>query len=281
MYDDSYRKRFTSVEAATHSVYLNSSDNQEKIICTHTHNHRDFEILVIKEGKAYFSIDDNTFLVETGDVILVNPHEIHSAYTTAEFIPLSHYCITFDLSLLLASPAHPATEICNKLIEGRLKFDNLIKSQKINELVLKTEQIFTEKNEGWEFFVSSILFEIFGHLCHSKNFTVTSTPTKSHIFIKKVLEFVENNFKDNITSSHAAEKLCYDKSYFCRLFKKNFGQSFGQYLNFHRIKHATEMMHSGYSVSQAAFSSGFNNLSYFTKVFKKYNNTLPSEIKTL
>lgn len=279
MYNDNYRKRFTSVAAATYSKNINSSEDGENIIFTPIHDHKDFEILVIKSGKAYFNIDESEFSASAGDVILVNPYEMHSAFALAEFMPFSYYCITFDLSMLLASPIHPATEMCKKLTNGYMKFDHLIKDDKISKVILETEQIFTQKNEGWEFFISSAIFEVFGQLYKNHSYTIMSAPTKSHIFTKEIISFIENNFTENITSAHAAQKLGYDTSYFCRLFKKNFGQSFGEYLNFYRINFANELLKGGSSVSEAALLSGFNNLSYFTKVFKKYNNVPPSKVQ--
>lgn len=278
MYDDNYRKRFTSVVAAIYSKEIETSEAGEEVRFTHIHNHHDFEILVIKKGKARFVIDEHTFFAEKGDIILVNPYEIHSAYALTEFMPFSYYCITFDLSLILASATHPSTKICQQMSEGTMKFHNLVKDSEISNILFELEDIFTKKEEGWEFFVSSAMFRIFGLLYKNKKYTLMST-TKNHIFTKKVTGFVEDNFTDNITSTHAAEKLGYDKSYFCRIFRKNFGKSFGEYLNFRRINFATELLRGGSSVSEAAFACGFNNLSYFTKVFKKYNNIQPSKIE--
>ena len=50
MYDDRYRQRFISVPAATHSESFTFSDSGD-IHFTHIHNHKDFEILIIKKGK--------------------------------------------------------------------------------------------------------------------------------------------------------------------------------------------------------------------------------------
>lgn len=277
MYDDNYRKRFTSVAAAIYGKEIELSETGREVEFTHIHNHHDFEILVIKKGKARFVIDDHEFFAEKGDVILVNPYEIHSAYALAEFMPFSYYCITFDLSLILASSTHPATKICQQMSDGCMRFHHLVREPEIASILLELEEIFTKKGEGWEFFMTSAMFRIFGLLYKNKKYTLMPA-TKNHIFTKEVTGFVENNFTENITSTHAAERLGYDKSYFCRLFRKNFGKSFGEYLNFHRINFATELLRRGSSVSEAAFACGFNNLSYFTKVFKKYNNTQPSKI---
>ncbi len=282
MYRDEYRNRFTTVAVATHNKEITALDNDgsNKAACTYLHNHRDLEILAIKKGKAYFDIDGSTFLVERGDVVFVNPYEIHSAYTEAEFLPYAYFCMTFDMSMLLTPPSHPAFKICDNLTEGYLKFDHLIRSPEIYNGVLAMEKIFNEKKEGWEFFMSSEMFKIFGLLHENKNYTLFFDEVpKNHLFVKNVLDFIEKNFSSNITSADAAESLCYDQSYFCRLFKKNFNQSFGEYLTFFRINYAAKLLRKGSSVTDAAISSGFDNLSYFTKSFKKYKNTLPSKIK--
>lgn len=276
MYDDRYRQRFVSLPAATHSEIITSSNGKD-VLFTHIHNHKDFEILIIKSGKAIFNIDGNTFTAESGDVILVNPYEIHSSVALSAYLPMSFFCVTFDISLLSASPIHPAFALCEKLSAGTLKFKNIIKNTEVYSLFSEVEKVFTEKDTAWEFIVSSLVFRIFALLIKNGEYSLLPSMTKNGIFTANVQKYIEENLTDNITSSDAASHLSYDNSYFCRLFRKNFGQSFGQYLNFCRINYAKELLQKGFSVSDAAFSSGFNNLSYFTKIFSKHTSCLPSE----
>lgn len=277
MYNDQYRNRFSTVNAAiSGKEILNSTDGND-VIFTPLHNHMDFEVLLIKKGKARFIIGEHEFIAQEGDVVLVNPYETHSSYALSGFLPFSYYCITFDLSLLLATSAHPSTKLCEKLTEGYIKFNHLIKDENLYCLILETEQLFRKKNEGWEFFLSAILFNFFGCLYSNKYYSSISTPSKAHIFTREVVKYIQMHFCENITSTTLAEYFSYDKSYFCRLFKKNFGLSFGEYMNAYRVNYAKELIKSGSSVSDAAYLSGFNNLSYFTKIFKRQTGFLPSK----
>ena len=276
MYDDRYRQRFVSVPAAIHSEAYTHSDGED-IPFTHIHNHKDFEILIIKSGKAHFTVDGKDYVADKGDALLINPYEVHFSYALSKYLPMSFFCITFDLSLLSASPIHPAFSLCKKLSAGEIKFNTLIKNNKISSLILETEKIFTKKETAWEFSLTSCIFNIFALLIKNKEYKEISSPTKNHIFTAGIRKYIEENMTENITSSDAANYLSYDKSYFCRLFRKNFGQTFGEYLNFCRISLSREMLTKGARVSDAALSSGFNNLSYFTKTFKKYTGCLPSE----
>ena len=52
-----------------------------------------------------------------------------------------------------------------------------------------------------------------------------------------------------------------------------------EYVNILRCKEAKRLISEGQSVSEAAIASGFNNLSYFTRTYKKYVGELPSSNK--
>lgn len=279
MYDDSYRKRFSTISAATYSRQI-TRFNGGNLQFTHIHNHYDFEILIIKSGNARFNIGDTSFCAQSNDVILVNPYEVHSAFVLSNDVPFSYFCITFDLAAIMTSELHPATKLCQKTVAGLVKFHHLIRNTAIASLVLEVEHIFAEKRKGWEFFVTSKLLEIFGHLYENENYSIIPEISKNDCFTRKVYEYLQSNLTKKVTSSRAAETLGYSNSYFCRLFKKHFGQTFEEYVNFHRIQLACELLRKGSKVSNAAFSSGFHNLSYFTRAFKAHMGILPSELSS-
>lgn len=275
MYDDKYRVRFKTIPAASHGEEIKSSDKD--VLFTQFHNHKDFEILIIKKGKAVFTVDGKDFEANEGDVVLINPYEIHSSVALCDFLPLSFFCITFDLSLLASSPIHPAHTLCEKMKEGLVKFETVIKNGEVSTLVSECENIFREEKKGWEYLISANIFRVFGILIKGNLFYENTALSKNKIFTLNVQKYIEENFCESITSFDAAKYLSYDNSYFCRLFKNNFGKSFGDYLSFYRINVAKEHLVLGESVAKSAMAAGFNNLSYFTKVFKKYEGIIPSQ----
>ncbi len=285
MYDDNYRSRFGKVPIASyadiitpdcHSLYLQNSDGD--FVFTQLHNHKDFEILFIKSGTAHFTVDSVPIEAQSGDALLFNPYELHYGVASNKNLPFSFYCFTFDLSMLCGGLSHPAADMCRSLWNGHTKFDNLISG--CNEFVrifAKLEDAFEKNNTSWEYYVCAHIFELFGFLTASGFLHNVGSVSKDKIFVRNVQKYIDNNFTENITSADAASELSYNNSYFCRLFRKNFGQTFGEYLNFHRVNHAKKLLSGGSSVSEAALASGYNNISYFIKIFKKYNIGNPSD----
>ena len=68
--------------------------------------------------------------------------------------------------------------------------------------------------------------------------------------------------------------------HFCRLFKEITNKTVTDYINQIRINQSEEMLKdSSKNITEVATANGFNNLSYFSKVFKKYKKIPPSKIK--
>ena len=285
MYTDAYRVSYDKVPLIAYKRIITPNcphpyrrTDDGNIIHTFLHNHKDFEIIFIKSGTANFVIDGTSIEVTSGDLICVNPYELHFGTTNYTEQTFSFYGLTFDLSMLCTKTSHPMEHLCNALWGRNVKFENLISnSDEIAEIISDIENKLENKATAWEYYIYADIFELFGFLINSGRLHNVTSVTKNEIFVKKVQEYIEQNFKENITSTDAATELSYANSYFCRLFRKNFGQTFGEYLNFYRVNYAKELLNSGCSVSKAAYDSGYNNISYFIKNFKKYNANSPSE----
>lgn len=74
----------------------------------------------------------------------------------------------------------------------------------------------------------------------------------------------------------AAERLCVSKTYFQRLFKDAFGDSFGSYIIKCRIDAAQELLRvGGLNVSEIAYKCGYSNPAHFTRQFTKQSGMSP------
>ncbi|MFT8929091.1 MAG: helix-turn-helix transcriptional regulator [Sporolactobacillus sp.] len=66
---------------------------------------------------------------------------------------------------------------------------------------------------------------------------------------------------------------------YCRVFKALTGKSTTEYVNALRLEHAARLLKSGMTVTEAAFSSGFDNLNYFSRRFRRDYGITPSAFK--
>jgi two-component system response regulator YesN len=98
--------------------------------------------------------------------------------------------------------------------------------------------------------------------------------------IEKSISYINKNYKTNISLDIIASSVHLNSSYFSTLFKKEMGISFSNYLNKIRIDKSKLLLKStNYSILEIALEVGFEDQSYFTKVFKALTNMTPKEYK--
>ncbi|HBF39155.1 MAG TPA: hypothetical protein DDW50_17780 [Firmicutes bacterium] len=104
--------------------------------------------------------------------------------------------------------------------------------------------------------------------------------TKSNLIITQVLKYIHQNFDQNISLETVAKYFYIDKSYLCKLFKKNTTENFNDYLMKLRINRAKKLLKNPeYNVGIISGKVGYTDYSYFGQVFKKMVGMTPSEYR--
>lgn len=97
---------------------------------------------------------------------------------------------------------------------------------------------------------------------------------------KKVLTKIRNDYSKPLTLDDLAEEAQLNKQYFCRAFRQATGKTPIDYLNYYRIECAAEQLSLSYvSITEIALSCGFNDLSYFNRLFKRSKGVTPSNYR--
>ena len=105
-------------------------------------------------------------------------------------------------------------------------------------------------------------------------------PSKNYSLIRTAIEFICANFNTNITLEDVAAKVHLNSAYFSTLFKQSTGSSFKEYLNMIRVEESKRLLTStDYRIIDIAIATGFEDQSYFSKVFKKYTGITPKQYR--
>jgi len=95
-----------------------------------------------------------------------------------------------------------------------------------------------------------------------------------------VLHYIDNHLADNIAIKELAAEAFLHPNYFIRLFKTSMGLSTINYINKKRMEKAKKLLSTmDTTISDIARQTGFYNISYFSKMFKKYTGLTPSEYR--
>ena len=277
MFNDEFRLQYSRLRFATF-WRKHKKGTVKQDITTLSHKHREMELMTILSGRAKICIDTKAYEIEKGDVVIISPYLLHNATIYSDF-DFEHYCLCFDLKII------PDAGLGERLEKGFYKIDPIIKggSGISKELVCCVKGAFdahAQQKDGWELKVIGHLSVFFGLLKEGKNICREEENTEAADICYRIIDYIDKNYTEKITSADAAQALYMSKSYFCRIFKRNFGHCFQNYICMYRIEKAKILLKTtDLPVSDIAMQVGFNSFSFFSKMFKEYLQLTPSEYR--
>lgn len=104
----------------------------------------------------------------------------------------------------------------------------------------------------------------------------------SNELVCDILEFIDNNFKRDISIEEISFKFSFNRYYVIKKFKKEIGDSIVSYINKLRIYSSLdELNNTDNSIVLISISSGFNSLEYYSEIFKNIIGVSPSKYRKL
>ncbi len=227
----------------------------------------------VDSGKGKFITKNRTYEVNKGDGFIIYPGEV-VYYGVEEDDPWHCYWVGFHGMNTLQY-----LEQCGLNDENRLfHFDD------DSHLVDNMSAIIHSSNNYSVPYIRSLgLLYIFFSLLteqHNKNNKNNTNTSKENIHVLQAVQYIQHHYMHNIKMSDLADRLGFNRSYFCSIFKKYMKVSPKQYLMNIRISRACELMkHSNLNISEIARSTGFDDPLYFSKVFKRQRFHSPQAYK--
>lgn len=241
------------------------------------HWHEEVELIVIKKGRGIVSSDFQKRPVTSGDIVLIRPGQLHSIEQDAHYI-MEYENIIFKPELLMSG----STDLCaakfiTPFMEGKMQTKSYLSSalswyQPAAECVRQIDLLCATRPEGYQLAVKGHLFQFLFLLISNrqKKETASASQTKSLEKMKTILKYVEEHYAEHITIDGMAALTYYSKSHFMKFFKAHMGVGFIEYLNNYRLTMSERLLRSSDApVIEIAQRCGFDNLSYFNRVFKR------------
>lgn len=245
-----------------------------------THWHDSLELIRVVSGTLEIRLDDRNYVAKSGDIYLSNIETMHGARPNN----CEYECIVFDV-LFFSNSNYFIKNFINDLL-----IKNIVLSEKIELNSTKkilNELFFTlkEKAHGYQFSAMGLMQQFFGEIIKYKLYKKIIQKDFSHtpnsiIKLKKALTFIRENYDKPITLNDITNTTGFSNKYFCMFFKKMTNRTPIDYLNVYRIEMASKkIINTDLSITEIAFSCGFNDLSYFIKTFKKITGVTPRKYK--
>ena len=153
----------------------------------------------------------------------------------------------------------------------------------INQIIARMIFIFTENHPSKDMFADFMLKELIIRLMqtearhllinHAEKFQDTCR-------LAFIVIFIQQHLHEPLTIEQLSRKACMSTSHFFRCFKNEFGISAVDFINSERIKKSLCLLKDMHrSINQVCLECGFNNISYFNKIFKRQTALTPTEYR--
>lgn len=249
------------------------------------HYHPEYELTLIQEGSGERMIGDNHDYFFPGDLVLLGPGLPH---TWVSEVSSAAVVIQFSESFIGPMLHYPECDRIRQLLEKSsqgLRFPLPGGgSAGAHGILAAIEGLPGAKAVGRITSLLEILQTLAGPDIRSE---VLASPyfqpavgKKTEGRIGKVFQYVHRHYADTVALKEIASLIGLSESAFCKFFKRTTGKTFSGYLTDIRIGHACRLLsESDETITEIAYRSGFDSLTYFNRTFLRKKGCRPREFR--
>lgn len=233
------------------------------------HFHLIYEIIYVLEGNIELTVNGHKELLVPGDFAMIlsnEAHQIRSIGQTKQWICgfSGDFVPDFDKAV-----KNKTGSSC-KFHCDQTTFDFL------KEHVLFSEYLEKRKQDPYQF--TAGLYLLCGQYLRSTQ--LVDRNTTQNTMMNDIVEYINQNYRQDITLKHIAQLLGYDYYYCSRLFGSIFGMRFSDYLNNIRCSAAVELIRTtDKSICVIAGESGFQSVRAFNEIFSRLMGMTPLQYR--
>ena len=248
----------------------------------HEHCHSQTEVYICLCGQLTIRVEGIDYPMEKDDTLFVASNESHRIFCDHPDTQViifnfgnrllgSAYSVLHDASFEQPFFNLQDPSVSEKILHPLFQIKNIMLNFNKNDIA-----------QDWE--LRGCLHLIAAYLATHKRAIEASRERKARVAqlanMNGVLDYIAEHFQEPITVDTAASIARYDKSYFCKQFRKATGMTFHRYLNYCRISVACQhLVESNMSISVIAEESGFASAKMMNRLFRDILGVTPTEYR--
>ncbi|MCL2003022.1 MAG: AraC family transcriptional regulator [Oscillospiraceae bacterium] len=246
------------------------------------HFHPEFEIYYLLDGERYYFIEDKTYAIGRGSLVIIDAMQIHKTTALGKaahdrfLIELAPEPFAAFFGGLCGTAPHSVfaehTGVWMLDGEGQRVVEGLLR-----EITLE----FKEQRPHYQALVMMKIAELLLFVTRLKprGRTAAGAPAPQmpkHIQVNGVTDYISTHYDKVKSLDEICKRFFINKSYLCRIFKEVTGSTVQEYIHICRVKKAQELLEDGgMNVTRIASALGYGTVTHFERVFRKYTETTP------
>ena len=243
------------------------------------HWHDELEIIYVKSGCLTVSISGESYIGNAGDVFVVSPGNLH--LMGAQTGTVDYFTFLFPLKYI----SFRTDDMLNDKLLEPLNSGQLMISPRVRgtakELCEQLIAIYVAKNNESESKITAqiktkiILLQFILEMW-KQGFVIENDTSGRNTVEKEMVSYVQQNFTGKISLKEFGEQFHLSEKYISRYFKEHFHIALSHYVTYLRLEHAKQLLQdTDIPITEVAMQSGYQNVSYFIRSFKKAYGVSP------
>lgn len=279
---------YNDLLSAPYEVFIDGVVGTEKGIKPHWHYYT--EIIYVLEGTAVISSDNKIIKVSKGDLFLFFPRSIHTIDRDGK-ADLVYRVIKFDINKLNVTNSY-TPKLSSLLTAAKEKFSGHFTREMLSEVPIDAISSdclkeFEEKKYGFDLLLQSRLTFLLVSLVRvwramGLNLDIISNDKQDDRTIFTITEYIDEHSGEPMNIQFLAKKCNMSYSYFAREFKRLYGRSCKEYIEFIKTSKVENLlMFTDFDLNYISQETGFSDSSHLIKVFRKHKGITPKQFKKM
>ena len=243
------------------------------------HYHEFCKILLLLSGGGEYYVDGQRYLLQAGDIVLLNSHSIHRPDMDAG-MPCERIIIYVDPGFLQRS----STETCDLLSvfsgeKGHVLRLSDSRRKKLFLLAAALEEDLKGSEFGQDVLSSTGLLRLLVELgrARQRSDSLTDSPMMPRSDrICQIIRYIDGHLTEDLDIDQLAQHFFISKFHMMRLFRQEMGTTIHLYITQKRLMLARVLIDGGMRATEACYRSGFRSYSSFTRAYGKHFGTTPT-----
>ena len=243
------------------------------------HWHDELEIIYVKSGFLTVSISGENYIGIPGDAFVVSPGNLH--FMGSQAGEVDYFTFLFPLEYIsFCTDDMLDDKLLTPLKNGHLMIRPRIKDA-AKEVCEQLAEIYMAKNDEKKLEIAVqiktkiILLQFILHMWEN-GFIIENDKSGRNTVEKEMISYIQQSFTGEISLKEFGEQFHLSEKYASQYFKKHFHITLSKYVTYLRLEHAKQLLqNSDIPVTEVAMLSGYQNVSYFIRSFKKAYGVSP------
>ena len=252
--------------------------------CIEWHWHAELEFVYVESGTVTFWIGETCFVLSEGNGVFINSKILHRFQSSDGAIIPNFLCmpcfIAPEDSLIYSKYIQP---VISSSLTFQVFYKEIVWQAEILEIIKKIISVQDQKNVR-ELATSALMQEIWLNLCkhvnikNEDNYSYASASSQARLQL--MMQYIQQNYRSNISLDNIADYAMLSKSTVLNYFRKYLHTTPINYLINYRLNEAAVLLRkTEKKIITVSNETGFNNVDYFCKLFKKHYHLTPTEYR--